>query len=200
MPVTRTKGKLVDAAKFRVKYKDIFTAKEFYEALRFWLKENEWHDGNSFEQYETYLLEKITTGGFKEMVMQWRLQKTIDKYYRYHLDLDFLWLGMTSTEVIREGVKYRTDKGEVEVQVKAVMEFDYEGKLKSHPFVQHFYELLTKRILKKELDYERKIELYRQAYQLQNFMKQWFKLHRYLPYEEATPFFTSHAWPSHTTE
>ena len=44
---------------------------------------------------------------------------------------------------------------------------------------------------------ERKKELYREAYVLQTFIKQWFKLKRYLPYEETKSFFPSAAYPSH---
>ena len=55
------------------------------------------------------------------------------------------------------------------------------------------------RFLSKELEDHRK-ELYREAYIMQNFMKQWFKLKRYLPYEESKSFFPSYAWPSHKKE
>jgi hypothetical protein len=202
MPITKPKGKLIKAANYRVKYKDIFTAKEFYTALREYFKENGWHDGNGFEQYEVFLLEKITPGGFKEMTIRWRLQKTPDgsKYFRYHMDLDFLFLGVTTTEVVREGIKYKTNKGEVELTVTAQVEIDYEGKWRKHPLMKHFWKLFTERILGGEIYNEHRLELYREAYQLQNFIKQWFKMHRFLPYEESKAFFTSEAWPSHIPE
>jgi len=47
---------------------------------------------------------------------------------------------------------------------------------------------------------QRKKELYQEVYQLQNFLKQWFKLKRYLPYEETKNYSPSYAWPSHLRE
>ena len=52
---------------------------------------------------------------------------------------------------------------------------------------------------KEELE-KRTKELYQEAYELQNFLKQWFKLKRYLPYEDTKSFFSSQAWPSHIRE
>jgi len=43
----------------------------------------------------------------------------------------------------------------------------------------------------------KKKALYRETYELHNFLKQWFKLKRYLPYEEHKNFYPSYAWPSH---
>ena len=59
--------------------------------------------------------------------------------------------------------------------------------------------IFQKRIYRKKFE-ERKKELYKESYALNNFIKQWFKLKRYLPYEESKNFFPSYAWPSHLRE
>jgi hypothetical protein len=50
-----------------------------------------------------------------------------------------------------------------------------------------------------EFEIQKKM-LYQEAYELQNFIKQWLKIKRYLPYEEEKSFFPSRAWPSHIKE
>ncbi len=197
----KPKGTMIEAASYRVKYKDIFEAKAYYEALREWIRENGFHDGSpqKFEQYENHLHEKITPGGFKEMIIRWRTQRTPEDstYFRYHLDLDFLWLGVTNTEVVRDGVKFKAQKGEVEVTVKAQVELDYEGKWEKHWFLKHVIDIFQKRIFQREIIAQHRWELYRDAYNLQNYIKNWFKMNKYLPYEETKTFFSSKAWPSH---
>jgi len=74
MPILQLKN-AVQAAKFRVKFKDIFNLKEFYKAMHEWTKEYEWYsvesDGLKIEQgtdyYETLYLEREHAGGAKEM-------------------------------------------------------------------------------------------------------------------------------------
>jgi len=61
----------------RVKYKDIFDMKQFYEDLHEWTLEYGWKDyEEDLDRYETYYGERIAQGGAKELWLIWRLQKT----------------------------------------------------------------------------------------------------------------------------
>ncbi len=185
-----------------VKYKDIFDMKAFYEALYEWFKEHEWKDlDDNFDHWETYYGERIDAKGAREIWIMWRLYKEPkdSAMLRYHLDLDFHCIGLIATEIVREGVKIAVNKGEVNLMTNAFIEKLYEQKFSKNPVLRLFTELFTKRIYRKELK-QREKELYQETYALQNFMKQWFKLKRYLPYEEVKSFFPSYAWPSHLKE
>ncbi|MBR9691345.1 hypothetical protein GOV06_01020 [Candidatus Woesearchaeota archaeon] len=202
MPIKKLQNS-IPAAKFRVKYKDIFNLKEFYRALHEWLVEFGWSSVDSLgniegqDHWETYYIERTETNGMKEMYWWWRLQKLpiINSYYKFHLDLDFHPLGISDTEVMRDGKKFKVHKGEVEVKVYAYIEFDYRGEWSTHPFLKYFNKIFPSRIFRKELYEHHKLELYREAYTLQAYMKKWFKLKSFLPYEEITPFYPSHAFP-----
>jgi len=186
----------------RIKYKDIFDMKAFYETLREWLLENEWKDQeDGLDHWETYYGERIGQGGAKEIWIRWRtIKNTPDaKYLTYHLDLDFHVLGLVSTEVIKEGQKMKVNKGEVELHIRAFIEKLYEKEFSKNSLLKQFQGMFTKRVYRKTLE-QRKKELYQETYALNNFIKQWFKLKRYLPYEESKNFFTSYAWPSHLRE
>ena len=190
----------IEAAAFRIKFKDIFNLKEFYAALHEWLLEYGWSsvdsEGNieeGEEHFETYYLERRGSDGSKEMYWWWRLQKlpVSNSYYKYHLDLDFHPLYILDTEVMRDGKKFKAHKGEVEVKVWAYLEFDYQGQWSTHPFLKFFNRIFPKRIFRKDLYEHHKLELYRDAYMMQAWMKKWLKLKRFLPYEEITTFYPS---------
>jgi len=175
----------------------------FYEDLHDWLKEHGWTDWeDKWDHYETFYLEKIDKGGFKEVWIKWRPHRIPEKnsYYRYWLDLDFHCIALKDTEIVKEGKKLKVQKGEVELFVTAIMELDYKGEWSNHPILKFFNKLFPERIFKKEIFGEHKRELYREAYELQNYIKQWFKMKRHLPYEETKSFAPSYAWPSHMQE
>lgn len=191
----------------KVKYKDIFDMSQFYEALKEWMTE---HDYKSFddkvEEWETYYSEKVGQGGGKEIWIWWRLAKKAPETeaFKYYLSLNFHTIGLSSTEVIKGGQKISAHKGEMELEVEAHIEEVYKKMLEAE---KGFFGFVTKqaktifqkRIYTQTID-QRKKELYQEVYVLNNFIKQWFKMKRYLPYEEAKNFFPSYAWPSHHKE
>jgi len=197
-----TYKRCIQAGRFRVKWKDIFNVKEFYRALHEWSLEYDWKDmEDQLDHYETLYFEKVGLFGDKELWNRWRWQKIPNEnsYYKYHIDLDFHYLYLVPTEVVREGKKFKKDiyKGEVEVWITALIELDYHGQWSRHPLIRHFNKIFPERIWQKDLYEEHRRELYREAYVLQNFIKQWFRLKRYLPYEEVELFFPSLAYSTH---
>lgn len=206
MPVYKIpKNRYIEVVpKTKVKFKDIFSLKEFYVALHHWLDEYGWHahkfkgqnvkpDG---DKYEIYYREKITGGGAKELDIFWRMYRDApnSNWLRQHMDFKFKVLGTTSTEVVRDGEKFKVNKGEVEITVTAGIEKLYIPAFEKHFILKHFLKIFDKRVYEME---EKEKELYQEVYVLMNFIKQWFKLKRYLPYEETKSFFPSQAWPSH---
>jgi hypothetical protein len=202
----------------RVKYKDVFDLKGFYEALHEWLLENGWKDkATKLDYWENYYGERIAQGGMREIWIQWRPWKipNDDMMLEYYLDFDWHCIAVTNTEIVRDGKKIKLNKGEVELKIRAYIEKTYERKLTKptkkelekmgslerlfFPLIRPFLKLFTKRAYKNEIELRKK-ELYQETYAMQNFIKQWFKMKRYLPYEESKTFFTSQAFPSHLRE
>ncbi len=193
----------------RVKYKDVFDFKAFYEELWEWCKEHGWKDWEmDLDTFERFYGERITTGGVKEIWIRWRaykpaegtpLTKQSDKevgYLTYYLDVDFHVLGLSSAEIVKDGKKIKADKGEIEISIRTFIEKNYEYEFANHSFLRHFLDIFTARIYKQKLE-ERQRELYREAYVMQTYIKQWFKMKTYLPYVQGENFFPSKAWPSH---
>ncbi len=186
----------------RIKYKDVFDMKGFYENLKEWLLDHGWADEiEKNERWESYYGERIGMSGAKELWIQWHLFKkpTDAPFLGYYLDIYYHVLGMTDTEIIHAGRKIKTNKGEVEISIKAFVHKKYEAEFQRQGILREFLPLWNKRIYRKELE-QRKKELYQEVYVLQNFIKQWFKLKRYLPYEDTMSFYPSAAFPSHIKE
>jgi len=191
-------------APLRIKYKDIFNMKEFYDALHEYLLEHDWeaHDGDG-EHWETYYGERIGQNGNKEIWIMWRLGKKAPetKAFHYYLDIYFHCINLAKTEIVRDGQKIKCNKGEVEVEISGFIQKLYEKDFKKEKgifgwILKEVKEVFTNRIYLNVID-QRKKELYQEVYATGNFIKQWMKLKRYLPYEEAKNFYPSHAWPSH---
>ena len=187
---------------FRVKYKDIFDMKQLYDDLHLYLEEKGWTDiDDGLDHYETSYLEKVDMSGGKEIWIKWRPQRIPNgnPYYRYWLDISFHCINLQSAEVVKDGKKLKVHKGEVEIGVRAVIELDVGGKWSKHWLLNNFQKLFREKIYGPAVD-DHKKELYRESYEFHNIIKQWFKLKRYLPYEEVKSFYTSQAWPSHVNE
>ena len=194
----------------KIKYKDVLDFGEFYAAMYEWMKEHGWRDPEEGEDhFETYYGEKISQNGSKEIWIRWRLTKTPQDVgeinvgqvndgipaLRYHLDIDYHLLGLSGVEIVKEGKKIKAQKGEVEITIKPLMEKLYSSVFDKHEILKHFKPFFERKVYKSVVDTRVK-QLYQEMYELQNWMKQWLKLKRYLPYEETKGFHPSLAYPS----
>ncbi len=185
----------------RVKYKDVFDLKAFYEAMHEWMLENNWKDKeDKLDHWESYYGDRTNQQGMKEIWMLWRVTKEPDDAkIQYYMDIEMHCLGITTTEMVVKGQKIKLNKGEIELKINSIVEKKYVAEWKKHWLLKHLLDLFTNRIYSDAIDMRKK-ELYQESYALQNYIKQWFKLKRYLPYEENKDFFTSVAYPSHMKE
>ena len=188
----------------RIKYKDIFDIKAFYQFMREYLKVNGWTDeelGGTSETWESYYGERIDQKGAREIWFLWRLVKdpSGSPMIRYYLDIDFHCIGIVPTEVIVDGKKLKANKGEVEMKMWAYVQEKFKSDFKKHWLLAPLTELFTERIYDQAV-YQRKKEFYQELYTFTSYIKQWFKMKRYLPYEEHKQFYRSWAFPSHKKE
>lgn len=206
IPETRLIELFPKFSPLRVKYKDIFDMDAFYEALHEWLLEYGWKDETNegkqdFDHWETYYSEKIGRDGAKNILIRWRPVKDPPDapFLRYYLDFNFIVIALVPVEVIKEGHKIKVHKAEMELMIKAYIEEKYKEEFSASKVLKSFKGIFSKRVYRKILE-QRKKELYQETYVLQNFIKKWFKMKRYQPYDESKVFFKSQAWPSHKKE
>lgn len=199
MPAYPVKNLMIPFNIIRLKYKDVFNLQEFYVALHDYLAEHNWVDNeDGIDHYEVYYGERIDRSGSKQIWIQWRPHKKPSNapFLTYHWDFTFDARAITTTEFVRDGQKIKANSGELELEIKATIEENYKDEFSKNWFLKIFQELFARRAYRKIILQRRK-ELYQETYAMQNFIKQWFKLKSYIPYNRTKSFFPSQAWPSH---
>jgi len=184
----------------RIKYKDVFDLKMFYDTLHEWLLEYEWKGiGDNLDHWETFYGEILGPGGFKNsMLITWKMWKPAhgkSDSFKYYLDIYFRCIAIKKIEVVKDGKKMNVNKGEVEMKIHSYIEELYKDNF-NNKYLKPFKKVFSRRVYDKTVKQYQK-ELYQQTQGFLNFIKQYLKLKRYLPYDEYKSFFPRYAWPSH---
>jgi hypothetical protein len=182
----------IKVAALNIESEDTFHMKNLYKLIHDWLDEEGFTDlygdrhpkGNP----EIFYLERINAAsGAKEHRIRWRCIKSKNSYYRFFLKVDFMTLNMKSIEVMHQGYKMKTDRGDAIINIEAWLQLDYNNEWDKTPFLKNprIKEIFRNRIYKEQIE-SYKVELYKTAYRLQNTIKQYLKLKTL--YEMPKPF------------
>jgi len=166
------------AAKFRIKHRGIFNLKGLYEYLHEWVIEEGYaYDGSDPKFRETFHSQTEFADGSKELWIWWRCEKNPaqSSYYKYELDIDWHAVPFKDIEMAYKGKKLKLVDGELEIQIYARVVSDCNDTWKKHWFLKHFNRIYWKVIMKSDFE-KHKIELYRDAYRLQETIKDYWKL------------------------
>lgn len=178
----------IQVAYVNIENEETFHMKNLYKLIHDWLSEEGFLDiyGEDVNP-EVFYLERILGSGAKEHRIWWRcLRNPRDSnYYRYFLKIDFMTLNMKSIEVMHQGHKMKTDRGDVIIQIWAYLQLDYKQEWRKHKYLKSVDSFFRKRLYKAQVE-SYKIDLYKTVYRLQNTIKQYLKLKTV--YEMPKPF------------
>lgn len=181
----------VEAAKFNVIFKDVFSLKYIYTLSHEWLIEFGYTDRNDEKFPETMYIQKDLAGGVKELWIRWRLSKNPvsgkSKFWNYMFDIDIHVLGMTDVEVMMGTKKIKMNKGEVEFQVAANLVWDASKEWEKSAWLKPFKQVFLKRVVREKRE-ELKTKLYDEAYRYQGILKSYMQLDNYLKEPEGGAF------------
>lgn len=176
-------------ATYKVAYKDVFSLNYLYFLLHEWFVDEGWVNRDKDEEFpEVYYLQRDHPQSGQEIWVRWRLKKDAGKLYRNYMDIDIHVMGLKDVEVLLNGQKVRANKGEVEIQVKAIAQTDPDKVWENHPFLKHFKSIILYRILGRNFS-SQKAKLYGDAYDLQTAIKTYLRLQSYGGEPEARMFF-----------
>jgi hypothetical protein len=166
-------------AKIEIENEETFHMKNLYKMIHDWLAEEGFGSiyDSSDDNPEIFYLERILGSGSKEHRIWWRCLRTpaSSQYYRYFLSINFMTLNMKSIEVMHQGHKMKTDRGDVVLFISSYLQLDYNRRWRDSPFMMNFDKLFRNRIYKAQIE-AYKIDLYKTTYRLQNIIKQYLKL------------------------
>jgi hypothetical protein len=182
--------RIMPAAEFRIKYRDVFHLNNLYIMMHEYLKEEGWQDefqSDDHQFIEKLYLERFAQKGIhvggKEIWVFWRLLKMPERkysgFFRNKLNIDFHLVYGKDQEIMFQGKKIKAQWGELEIFVKAFMELDYKDAWRNHWFLKHFENIYINRIASQEFA-KREKELWREAYRLQARIKQYLNLKQFL--------------------
>ncbi len=169
---------------FKISYRGEFHLKNLYRYMFELLNEEDWCGKERALFPETFYYENRYELG-TEYVWWWRVSRDPayrTRYYRYVLDIDVHARAVKNIEVVRNGMKLKTNTGEIEISFSSRVVTDPEGFWAKHWFWQHLDKIMWKRMMKTNL-IRHKMFVYRLVYKLQSDVKNYLKLMRYQPPE-----------------
>jgi hypothetical protein len=160
-----------------VKSTTVYSALDFYKALRFWLIENDYVTSKDSDFPEKYCWEARSQNKGKEFWFWWRPKKTIkdNSFFRRVLDIDLHGVGIQDVEIMYQGQKIKAQKGKFEVLIRVKLEVDYGGKWRADGIMSQILPWFYRRLWKRELEMHKR-DLVLEAYRFQDFVKRYLKM------------------------
>ena len=168
-----------------VVYREVFVMQPLYRVTRQWLIENSYVDPAGNESMESameilYHYRKGTSQNQNERELRiwWRTIKRAqplgygNKFYKFHMDIDWNVIQMYDVEIMREGKKEKVQHGELRIIIKPYIT---TPEITSSPLIKFFDNWFRSRLIKKNLEENRKA-LYQDAYRLQGMIKKYLEL------------------------
>lgn len=135
----------------KVVHEGLFSFKDIYKFTYDWLASYE------YVIIEKKYSEKIKAEG-KEVEAEWHCFRKISDYFRYKIKMTIKVKNMNTVETVRNGVKVKRDKGEIEIKFASYLEKDYENKWESNPITKFFRGIYDKYLIKNTIElYENRL-------------------------------------------
>ena len=129
----------------KVVHNGIFDFKSLYNFLY------DWFSHYNYTVIEQKYSEKIKPDG-KEVEILWLCLRKISDYFRFRIKVRIFILGLAGVEAVRDGVKVKRDKGEIEIKFTSFLERDYEHKWEVNPITKFFRGIYDKYVIKSRLE------------------------------------------------
>ena len=147
----------ITGGELKIRHVGYLEMSEFYRWLKRWFEFKGYWDNKN----ETLYSETIMPIG-KKIDINWACKKSRSKYFIYHIDVVFLFIGINKVEVQQGDKKVKIEKGDFEVRINAYVE-----KNASDSVLWKLYERI---ILKQNIDMYLN-DLYDTAYGLHDEIK-----------------------------
>ena len=172
----------------RIKFKDNFHMKNLYYFMYDWLVQQEWEPRKDEEFHEIFLGQNESAPGGSELWWYWRPNKVINNYLRWVLNVNVHVILLRSVEIMKDGEKFKTNWGEVEIILSSWVETDYQGTWQNHSILKHFEEVYRDRLYKDDIG-RQKDKVIHETYRFQKAIKDFLGLQRTGTDESEGEFF-----------
>ena len=176
------------ATRFEIEHEDVFHLKNLYKLVHEWLGDEDFLsvDTND-DKCESLYLDRTKDTNEKEHHVWWRCIQIPrgNSYYRYFLKIDWQTLYMKTIEIMHQGQKFKTNKGDVIIRIEAWLQLDYQDKWRKNPILRIFDRWFRERFYLEEIKKYRH-DLYLNTFRLHQTIKQYLQLKA--PVDWGRPF------------
>ncbi len=157
-----------------IKWAGVIDLGLFYKKIQIWL------ETKKYKTKEIKYVEKIKPNG-KQIEITWESKREEGKfigdkpYFRFDLRTTFFLVGVSDSEIEKDGRKLKLSKIDAEVKVSTDFTKDAESVFKEHPFMKKIYE---KYVIKHKIE-EAKIDCYKDASDYMEELKNYFNLYQF---------------------
>lgn len=123
----------------------IFSFKDLYQFIY------EFFSSYQYAVVEKKYSEKIKAEG-KDIEVEWLCLRKISDYFRFRIKVSMRVVGLVQVEAMKEGVKVKRDKAEIEIKFASHLEKDYESKWEQNPVTKFFRGIYDKFIIKTTIE------------------------------------------------
>lgn len=127
-------------------FRGILNFSDFYKFCHEWLTQE-----TDLELAEKKYKEKIA-GDSKELDIEWECYKKLTDYFKFTLKVKFEVKQLQDIEINQDGKKIKTNKGDVKVSVKGILERDYKGKFETSAFGKFLRSVYEKWVIPSRID------------------------------------------------
>jgi hypothetical protein len=131
----------------KVKHVGLFNLKEFYKFCYDWLMDEFGLNVFAEEKYAEQI-----SGDAKKVEFKWKGLKKVTDYFRFDIKVEFRVLGMTNVEMMKDGKKISTNKGNIEMKVGGFLVKDYQGKFDKDSFRKFLRSIYDKWVIPSRID------------------------------------------------
>ena len=135
-----------------IKYKGIFSFKDYYKFCYEWLTEEVGLDLGE-KKYKEQVV-----GNSKNIEIKWEGTKKITDYFKWVIKVSFLILDLQEVEIQKGSAKIKSNKGSVKVKISGTLVRDYNGEFSNSGFKKFLREIYDKWVIPSRIkEYEDKL-------------------------------------------
>ncbi|MCB9361899.1 hypothetical protein H6504_00550 [Candidatus Woesearchaeota archaeon] len=179
-----------DGVPAKVEVKDFFHAKELMEVLHDWLVHNGWGPAPDYEFPEVFYHHIFFQNGAEEVRWWWRNE--VDPpgqgkggFFRYQINTSVRINNLKGAEVMKRGMKIKTNVGDVEVAMRGKLILDPYKTWKNHWLLKNFWHFWIHRMYNAQIE-RQKAHLRREVNRYKDAVRAYFKLPTVRPETEGS--------------
>ena len=128
-----------------LKYKGVFDFGALYKMVRSWFAEREF----DFEEGRYKHKEKDVGA---EIELNWYAYRSVTEFFQERIDMHFHMWDIKEVEIIKNGKKKKVFKGRLMVEVKGIVELDYNNQFEGSYAREKWRTFLADFVYRREID------------------------------------------------